>query len=296
MIERWRAEPAAPETYRLAEGPVWDGPRNRLLWVEIEAGAVHAGRLTASGVERTDTIVADRTAGAVAVGHSGELLVAGTESLLVIGPDGAVTPGPRLLPAGGGRRLNDGRCDPDGVFLVGSLRFDEPSNAFSRSAAEPPEQPGGEELFRVGPDRAVTTIDQGLSLSNGLGWSPDGSLFYNIDTTPGLVYVRDRGGERQVLLDLDVSPDGMCVDADGNLWIAIYGAGEVRRYTPSGELTGVVSVDEPEVTCPAFVGPGLDRLLITTRPRLFLADVGVVGLPVTPWAGFHGPDSTDTPL
>ena len=66
----------------------------------------------------------------------------------------------------------------------------------------------------------------------------------------------------------------------------MYGAGEVRRYSPAGELTGVVTVDEPEVTCPAFVGPGLDRLLITTRPRLFLADVGAVGLPVTPWAGF----------
>ena len=272
MIERWRAEPAARETYRLAEGPVWDGPRNRLLWVEIEAGAVHTGRLTPDGVEHTGTRVLDRTVGAVAVGRTGELLVAGTESLLVVDAEGAVTPGPRVLPADGGRRLNDGKCDPDGAFLVGSMRFDE--------------KPGGEDLFRVGPDRVVTPVDRGLSLSNGLGWSPDGSQFYSIDTTPGLVYVRDRGSARRVLLDLDVSPDGMCVDAAGNLWIAVYGAGEVRRYTPSGELTGVVSVPEPEATCPAFVGPGLDRLLITTRPRLFLADVGAVGLPVTPWAGF----------
>jgi sugar lactone lactonase YvrE len=146
--ERWRAVPAAPETYRLAEGPVWDGPRNRLLWVEIEAGAVHTGRLTADCVEHTGSTVVDRTAGAVAVGHSGELLVAGTESLLVVGPDGDVTPGPRVLPAGSERRLNDGKCDPDGVFWVGSLRFDE--------------RPGGEELFRVGRDRRVTSVDQGL--------------------------------------------------------------------------------------------------------------------------------------
>jgi sugar lactone lactonase YvrE len=273
MIERWRARPAADETYRLAEGPVWDGPRDRLLWVEIEAGAVHSGRLTADGVEPTATAVVDRTASALAVGHTGDLLVAGTETLLLIGADGAVAPGPRLLPEGGGRRLNDGRCDPDGVFLVGSMRFDE--------------RPGGEELFRVGPDRSVTTVDDGLSLSNGLGWSPDGSLFYSIDTIPGVVHVRGRDGDRRVFLDLDVSPDGMCVDVDGNLWIAIYGAGEVRRYAPSGDLTGVVEVGEAEVTCPAFVGPGLDRLLITTRPRLFIADVGAVGLPATPWAGFN---------
>jgi len=271
--ERWQAVPAGPDGLRLAEGPVWDGPRDRLLWVEIEAGAVHTGRLTADGVEPTGCRVYDFTVGAVAVGRSGELLVAGTETLTVVSPDGTVTPGPRVLPAGAGRRLNDGKCDPDGVFLVGSLRFDE--------------QPGGEELFRVGRDRSVTTIDSGLSMSNGLGWSPDGSLFYSIDTIPRRVHVRERGGEPRVLLELDVSPDGMCVDAAGDLWIAIYGGGEVRRYSPAGELTGVVEVGEAEVTCPVFVGPGLDRLLITTRPRLFLADVGAIGRPANVWAGFE---------
>ncbi|HET6529431.1 MAG TPA: SMP-30/gluconolactonase/LRE family protein [Actinoplanes sp.] len=271
--ERWQALPAGPEGFRLAEGPVWDGPRDRLLWVEIEAGAVHTGRLTADGVEPAGSRVYDRTVGAVAVGRAGELLLAGTESLLVVHPDGTVQPGPRVLPAGAGRRLNDGKCDPDGVFLVGSLRFDE--------------QPGGEELFRVGEDRSVTTIDRGLSLSNGLGWSPDGSLFYSIDTTPRRVHVREPGGEPRVFLELDVSPDGMCVDAAGDLWIAIYGGGEVRRYSPAGELTGVVEVGEAAVTCPAFVGPGLDRLLITTRPRLFLAEVGAVGQPANAWAGFE---------
>jgi len=95
-------------------------------------------------------------------------------------------------------------------------------------------------------------------------------------------------GPRDRLLCVDI-------DAEGNLWIACYGAGEVRRYVPDGTLTGVVEVGAPNVTCPAFVGPGLDRLLITTARsdgdrnsgRLFLADVGAVGLPVTPWAGFN---------
>jgi len=271
--DRGQPVPPGPDGCRLPEGPVWDGPRERVLWVEIEAGAVHTGRLTPEGVEPTGSRVYDFTVGAVAVGRHGELLIAGTETLTVVSPDGTVTPGPRVLPAGAGRRLNDGKCDPDGVFLVGSLRFDE--------------RPGGEELFRVGPDRSVTTIDSGLSLSNGLGWSPDGSLFYSIDTIPRRVHVRERGGEPRVFLELDASPDGMCVDAAGDLWIAIYGGGEVRRYSPAGELTGVVEVDEAEVTCPAFVGPGLDRLLITTRPRLFLADVGAVGQPANVWSGFE---------
>lgn len=288
MIQRWRAEVAAPEAYALGEGPVWDGPRDRLLWVDILAGTVHLGRLDGSRVVRTGSYAVDRTVGAVAPGRTGEILVAGTESLLVIGAEGDVTPGPRILPARSGRRLNDGACDPDGVFLIGSLAFDE--------------RPGGEALFRVGPDRQVTTVDDGLDLANGLGWSPDGRLFYSIDTTPGIVYARDYpGGARRTFLEPDGPPDGMRVDADGNLWIAIFGGGEVRRYSPAGELTGVVEVDAPQVTCVAFAGPGLDRLVITTAAkemspqqldhhpdsgRLFIADVGATGLPVTPWTGF----------
>ena len=279
-MRRWTARVASPDVHALAEGPLWDGPRDRLLWVDIEAGAVHIGTLDGDRVVRTDTRVVDRTAAAVVSGRSGELLVAGTETLLVVGADGAVTPGPRIVPAGSGRRLNDGECDPDGTFWVGTMRFDE--------------RPGGEVLVRVGADRSVTTIDEGLSLSNGLAWSPDGSLFYNVDTTPKVVYVRSGDGPRREFLRPDAAPDGMCADAEGNLWIACYGAGEVRRYAPDGTLTGVVEVGVPNVTCPAFVGPALDRLLITTARsdgdpdsgRLFLADVGAVGLPVTPWAGF----------
>jgi sugar lactone lactonase YvrE len=150
-------------------------------------------------------------------------------------------------------------------------------------------------LVRVTADRTVTIIDEGLSLSNGLAWSPDGSLFYSIDTTPQVIYVRSGDGPRREFLRPEVAPDGMCADAEGNLWVACYGAAEVRRYAPDGTQTGVVEVGAPNVTCPAFVGPKLDRLLITTARsdgdpdsgRLFLADVDAVGLPVTPWAGFN---------
>ncbi|MCA2214293.1 SMP-30/gluconolactonase/LRE family protein [Jidongwangia harbinensis] len=289
MIARWRAAPAAPEVHALGEGPLWDGPRDRVLWVDILAGTVHEGRLDDDRVFTERVHHLDRTVGAVVAGRTGELLVAGTENLLVVDPGGAVTPGPAVLPAGSGRRLNDGACDPSGTFLVGSLAFDD--------------RPGGEVLVRVTADGAVHTVDAGLSLSNGMGWSPDGALFYSIDSVPGVVYVRDwPDGPRRVLLTPDVTPDGMCVDARGDLWIAFWDGGEVRRYSPAGELTGVVEVGVPHVTSVAFVGPGLDRLLITTATkdltdadlarhpdsgRLFLADVGATGQPATPWAGFR---------
>lgn len=273
---------AAPQIHALAEGPYWDAPRERLLWVDILAGTVHEGRIAGEHVIRTGSRVLDRTVGAVVCGRTGQLLVAGTESLLVVSAEGEVSPGPRILPPESGRRLNDGACDPDGAFLVGSLAFDE--------------RPGGEVLVRVGADRSVTTVDEGLTLSNGLGWSPDKRLFYSIDSVPGRVYVRDYGSTaKTVLIEPGGTPDGMCVDAAGNLWIAIWGGGEVRRYDAAGTVTGVVEVDAPNVTSAAFAGPDLNRLVITTAQsaghpdsgRLFSADVGAIGLPPTPWAGFN---------
>jgi sugar lactone lactonase YvrE len=274
MVDRWTAQKASERTFRLAEGPIWDAPRGLLHFVEIEAGAVHTGRLTDRGVELTATRELDRTVGAIALGRTGDLLVAGTETLLVVTAEGDVSPGPRILPEGGGRRLNDGKCDPDGAFLVGTMQLSE--------------QPGDDEvLVRVGADRSVTTIDAGLGLSNGLAWSPDANLWYSVDTAPGEIYVRAGSQERLVFLRDDWDPDGICTDADGNLWVAVYGAGEVRRFNPDGELTGVVEVASAEVTCPLFAGPGLNRLLITARDALYLVDVGATGLPAFEWAGFN---------
>jgi sugar lactone lactonase YvrE len=224
------------------------------------------------------------------------MLVAGLDALLVVGADGEVTPGPAVLPAqpvrggnasGSGRRLNDGACDPAGAFLVGSL------DVAGRA--------GGEVLVRVGRDRRVTVLDDDLTLSNGLAFTPDGQL-YSIDSVPGVVWARDydaatgAAGKRRELLRLaDTTPDGMCLGADGSLWIACWGAGEVRRFTPAGELSGVVSVPTAHVSSVAFAGPGLDLLVITTARqgardadagKLFLADVGATGLPVPYWAGF----------
>jgi sugar lactone lactonase YvrE len=131
---------------------------------------------------------------------------------------------------------------------------------------------------------------------------------YSTDTIPGVIWARaydpergDHGPRREVVrLHRGGSPDGLCVDAEGNLWVAIWGGGEVRCYTPTGERLATVSVPAPHTTSVAFVGPGRDTLLITTATdqlsaaqldaaplsgRLFLAHVGVAGLPVPAWAG-----------
>jgi sugar lactone lactonase YvrE len=300
--ERWRAHRAGDEIYTLGEGPVWDGPRDRVLWVDIEAGTVHEGRLDGDRIVPSASHQVDRTVGAVAVSARGDIVVAAAQDIKVLTADGQLLGGPRVLPVGARRRLNDGACDPAGRFLVGSLELVEPD--------------GGEILARVEPDGAITVLDRDLNLSNGLAWSADGAVFYSIDSVPGIVYTRDYDaatatgttnttpsdavGPRRELLRTGGLPDGMCVDAEGCLWIAIWGTGEVRRYASDGVLIGVVETDALHVTCPAFVGPDLDRLLITTATqglspdqlsrssdsgRLLLADVGVVGLPTAAWSG-----------
>lgn len=291
-MNRWRAEVALDDAYALAEGPVWDPPRQRLLWVDITAGTVHEGRLAGDRVVRTASHEGlDSYTGAVVCSAGGDLLVAGRRALLTIDPAGVVRPGPVVLSTEDSR-LNDGACDPTGAFLVGSMALDD--------------RTGQEVLVRVERDGAVTVLDDDLSLSNGLDWSPDGELLYSIDTIPRVVWVRPYragavGPRTEFLRFTDTNPDGLCVDAEGSLWIACWGAGQVRRFSPTGELIGVVEVAAPQVTSMAFVGPGLDRLVITTARqylgperlarypdsgKLFLADVGAVGRPSTPWAGF----------
>jgi len=293
LVKRFHAVPASEERYGLGEGPFWDGDRNRVLWVDINAGAVHAGTPAAQRITHATVWHFPETVGAVVCSRDGELLVAGARRLHVVSPEGAVGPGPEILPERVASRLNDGGCDPAGRFLVGSLPLDD------RAAAQV--------LVQVGADGQVVVIDDDLGMSNGLAFSPAGDRLYSVDTVRGIVWVRDYdaatgfAGGRRAFLHLDGDkPDGLCVDVHGNLWVAIWGAGRVQCHSPEGETIAVVEVAAPNTTSVAFVGPSLDTMLITTASeqlsdtqrdqypdsgRLFTAHVGVKGLPVPLWSG-----------
>ncbi|MEU7870475.1 SMP-30/gluconolactonase/LRE family protein [Dactylosporangium sp. NPDC049140] len=281
------ARPASASSYALGEGPVWDEARSRLLWVDILANTVHEGSLAAGLVTPARSWAFADTVGAVAVAADGSLLVAERHTLTAVALDGTRSTVARVLPADRESRLNDGAVDPAGRFLVGSLAQDD--------------RRGEEVLVRLD-DAGVTVLDADLDLSNGLAWSPSGELFYSIDTLPGVVHVREYDvatgavGERRDLLTIaDGHPDGMCVDADGNLWIAVWGGARVECRSPSGALLDVVPVPAPNTSCVAFAG---DVLVITTAARgvpreqraahpdsgrLFTAAVGARGLPTTYW-------------
>jgi sugar lactone lactonase YvrE len=186
--------------------------------------------------------------------------------------------------------MNEGGCDPDGRFWCGSMAYDQ--------------RPGAAALYRLDPDGQVHRVLEGVTISNGLDWSPDGSLAYYDDTATHRVDVFDYDRETGltarrpfVRLPDDGNPDGLTVDAEGGVWVALFGSGVVHRYTSAGVLDVVVEVPAAQVTACTLGGPRLDQLFVTTSREglgpdddplagaLFRADVGVPGQPVREFTG-----------
>ena len=262
---------AGPERCWLAEGIIWDDRTAEAVWVDI-----HNGDLLRNLDEPVRTHL-DETVGAVALAADGGLLVAGHRGLIAIAADGAVSHGPSLV--GEASRLNDGIVDPQGRFIVGSAAIGETSH--------------DERLLRISPDGTVETLRSGLSLSNGLGILGDGTLLH-IDTWVKTVSALVDGAWVTMLDDFEHYPDGLTVDSEDCIWIAMYGGGCVNRYSRSGELLEVVTIGTVEATCPGFIGPDLTTLAITSGREsatdelagaIFLAEVDAQGTTENRWAG-----------
>ncbi len=273
-MERWRAELVLAAGATLGEAPVWD-PRDEVLdWVDLERGRWHrfdprTGTQSSRTVGPPACCVARRAGG----GH----VIAGDGAFVVFDRAGVIERRIEVAMAGG-ERFNDGGCDARGRFWCGTMA----------------ETPGAGALHRLDPDGSVQRMLDGVTASNGLDWSLDGRSLYYVDTATGTLDVLDHdpvsgalGGRRTLVEITDGLPDGLTVDAGGDLWLAVWGAGELRRYRPDGVLTGVVAVSTPYVTSGAFGGSDLETLWITTARRdgshqaggLFAGRVGVRGRP-----------------
>jgi sugar lactone lactonase YvrE len=184
--------------------------------------------------------------------------------------------------------MNEGGCDPDGRFLCGTMADDQ--------------RPGAGSLYRLDADRSVTTVLEGVTVSNGLEWSPDGAQAYYVDTPTREISVFDYDSAiglhaRRRFASVAAMPDGLTVDADGGVWVALYDGRAVQHFDPDGVPGAQVHVAEGRVTACTFGGEDLDRLFITTSREglspgeepsagsLRVADVGVRGLPVREFAG-----------
>ena len=284
-------EVAVAASAELGEGPRWDAATQSLLWVDIPAKLVHrydpaTGTDTAREVADVVSLALPRRRGGVVVGLPDGVHVLDAErSPLIAAIDSEQA----------GTRTNDGACDAAGRLWVGTMALDECS-------------PLGA-LYRVDADLSVTTVLTGTTISNGLGWSPSGQDFYFIDSPTRRVDVFDFDPEtgalenRRPMAAVEVEgavPDGLNVDAEGCVWVALHGGWGLNRYSPEGELVAEVRLPVARITSCCFGGPGLRDLYVTTRKSglgaadaaaqplagaLLRLDVGVAGLPTHAFAG-----------
>jgi sugar lactone lactonase YvrE len=254
MTRELEAEVAVSAQCQLGEGPVWDPDRGLLRWVDLLAGSVHAIDPSTGARTRFD---AGDAVGAVGLTRGGGLVLALADSFALAGADGQdLTRVPGFTVDRTAIRFNDGKPDPWGNFIAGTMAWDESGNP-----------PGS--LYRLAPDGVVTELFGDVGLSNGLDWTDDQNLFYYSDTNIGRVDVFDTDPDTGALSGRRPfvtvpEPDGLTLDAEGCVWLALWGSGELRRYTPDGRLDTVVRLPAWQVTSAAFGGPDLGTLFITT--------------------------------
>lgn len=279
-----RAEQVTEAVAFHGEGPVWSRVWGGLRWVDMLAGDVLA--LGTDGAIARRHV--DDVAAALRPRRGGGAVIGVRRGFVLEDADGSLDHLPPLW-TGDDIRMNDGGCDPDGRFYCGTMAYDE--------------RPGAGSLYRLEPDRSVTVVLEGVTISNGLEWTPDGALAYYVDTPTREItvfaYNRDAGlHDRRPFATVDgAHPDGLTVDAEGGVWVALYDGHAVRRYDPDGRLDAQIDVPAGRVTACTFGGDDLDRLFITTSQEgldpgseptagaVYAADPGVRGQPAREFAG-----------
>jgi sugar lactone lactonase YvrE len=282
-VELLRAVPATAARYGFGEGLRFDDRTGSLLWVDLSAGRLHRAPL--ADLDAAEVLCdLDVPLGAFAPCADGGWLLAAGRGLSALGEDGTVTPLVVLEPEG--TRMNDAACDLQGRFWVGSMALDGAER--------------GGALHRVDLDGSVVRVRDDVTIGNGPAFSPDGrtlhlddsgravTLAYDLDPATGAL-----SGERELVRYEQGAGDGLAVDDEGHLWIAVFGGSQVHRYDPDGQLVARVEVGASQVSSCCLAD---GRLWITTvaehldQPesdagRLFVADVGVGGPPVRPFRG-----------
>jgi sugar lactone lactonase YvrE len=275
-----------------AEGPVWDDRRQQLVWTDIPDETVHftdlgSGKDTAVDVGTRVGCIVPRSAGGYALGTPQEFWLTDTDD--VASPRQKLRMTDETLV-----RTNDGKCDSSGRFFAGTAAQDG--------------RWGTGALYRLDPDLSVNLVLPGVTCANGLGWSLDAKIMYYVDTPTYRIDAFDFDAESGTLSNRRIfatvegggRPDGLCVDSEGCLWVAIWLGWEVRRYAPDGRLLQRVKVPTAMVSSCAFAGPDLDVLCITSasgglmkrqheeQPHagaIFVCSPGVQGLPAAQFNG-----------
>ena len=283
----------------LGEGPAWDPRAREVSWVDIDAGKVLVKGLAGS----VRVITTPAPVGAALRRRDGGYLLNLEHGPALLDEDGSVIMRGTFReadqrPPSRAVRGNDAKCDPAGRAFLGTMEYTESDAAGA--------------LYRLDPDaQAPVLVEPGAMVSNGLGWSPDATLMYYVDSPTRRIDVFDYEIEtgqvsaRRPFVHIEDGagfPDGLCVDAEGGVWIALWGGAGLRRYTAAATLDQFIELPCSQVTSCAFVGVDLDRLVVTsawsglpappeTAGMTYTFEPGVPGLPV---AAFGTSSATGT--
>jgi sugar lactone lactonase YvrE len=277
---------------QLGEGPFWDDLRGELVRVDISRGLVHGWNPSTGAAWQRER---DGEVGAAIprAGATGLVLAVGHRIVL---EDGERT---RVLATAEqdvpGNRFNDCKCDPEGRLWAGTMSKERAPSVAS--------------LYRLVPGAEIERVISGTTISNGLGWSPAGDRMYFIDSPTHRIDVFDYDADsgevagRRAFAAIDPSdglPDGMTVDAEGGVWVCLFGGGAVRRYREDGALDAVIPMPVTNPTSLAFGGPDLRTLYVTSARHgmsseqlaaepeagaVLALEPGVAGLPGNRFAG-----------
>jgi sugar lactone lactonase YvrE len=285
----------------VGEGPLWDERQGVLSWVDIPLGRVNVSS-AAGEVLRSFSV--GRAVGAALPAADGGWLLADADGFTMLAVDGSMSVLLGTLAEHPDLRFNDAKCDPAGRAWAGSVRHDL--------------APGAGVLYRLDPGPVATPVLGGLTVSNGLGWSPDGRTMWFADSAKPHISafeydlqtgVMGRTRASIPLAETSGVADGLCVDDEGCIWLALWGGRAVHRYTPDGRLDTIVRVPVERVTSCAFGGADGATLFITTAQldgpepaereplggALFTVAPGVTGPAATPWRLEYGVVAREAP-
>lgn len=255
-VRRLTPEPVADHRADLGEGPVWDAGRQRVVWVDIPGKQI---LITDPASGHTDSMPTPSEVGAVALVDSGGYVAALEDGLYSGDGTGTWRRLAAIEASDRTTRMNDGKCDPRGAFVGGTIARDGREGAAS--------------LYRVNESGTVERLLTGISISNGLDWTADGATMYYIDTPTRIVmaypydYASPTLGQPKPVVEIPDDqgfPDGMTLDSEGCLWVGLWGGHAVHRYTPDGTLDTIIDLPVTNVTSCAFGAGDLTTLFITT--------------------------------
>ena len=244
-------------TSDLGEGPIWSADTNSVTWTDITQNTFHTADIDTG---KTMSFGVPSMVGAIAHSKDGGYIAATQKGFARIGVDGKYSPLHSFLPDD--MRMNDGKVDPSGRFWAGSMAL-----SFER---------GRGSLYVLEKDNSYRSILDDITLSNGMGWSPDAQYFYYIDSVPGVLKRFDYDlytghiSNPKDLITFDSSsgiPDGMSMSSDGKIVIALWDGGRIEIYEPSGEKVSEITLGVSRPTSCTFAGPNRDILIVSTASQ-----------------------------